>query len=113
MLDFRQLKTFRTVVDLKNFTRAAAELGYSQSSVTIHIQALERELGTPLIERRRFSRKIVLTNAGRRVFDYAGRLLALAEEAKAAAREDASGRSSHADRQSGPVLPIGSRRSAH
>jgi len=69
-----------------NFTRAAAELGYSQSSVTHHIQVLERSLGTLLLERSRFS-KAVLTEAGRRVFDHAERLLALVEEIQAAARK--------------------------
>ena len=86
MLDLRQLKSFRAVVRLKNFNRAAAELGYSQPTITQQIQALERELGAPLIERSRFSRELVLTEAGRCVFDYAEKLLALAEETKAAAR---------------------------
>ena len=84
MLDLRQLKTFRVVVTRKSFTGAAVELGYSQPTVTIHVKSLERELGTALIERRRFSREVVLTTAGHRVFEYAGRLLALADETKAA-----------------------------
>jgi DNA-binding transcriptional LysR family regulator len=83
MLNLLQLKTFHAVVRRKSFTRAAAELGYSQSSVTTHVKALERELGAPLIEHCRFSRTVVLTDAGRRVFTYAGKILALAEETKA------------------------------
>jgi len=67
-----------------NFTRAAVELGYSQSSVTHHVQALERELGAALLKRYRFSRTVQLTEAGRRTLDYAERLLALAYETKAA-----------------------------
>ena len=59
-------------------------LDYSQSSVTHHIKGLERELGVRLFDRFRFARTIVLTDAGRRVYLYAKRLLALAEEAKAA-----------------------------
>lgn len=86
MLHLQHLKTFHTVVNRKNFTRAAADLGYSQATVTIHVKALERELGAALVEHRRFSRKLVLTSAGRRVFEYAGRLLALAAETKAAVR---------------------------
>jgi DNA-binding transcriptional LysR family regulator len=84
MLDLQKLETFRVVAQTHNFTRAAAELGYSQSSVTGHIQALERELGAALFERYRFSRTVVLTKAGRRTLEYAGRLLALEEEARAA-----------------------------
>ncbi len=86
MLDLQHLKTFRAVVNRKNFTRAAADLGYSQATVTIHVKALERELGAVLVEHRRFSRNFVLTSAGRRVFEYAGRLLVLAAETKAAVR---------------------------
>jgi DNA-binding transcriptional LysR family regulator len=65
-----------------SFTRAAVELGYSQSSVTTQIKALERELGAPLFDR--FTKKVALTEVGQRTFEYAGRLLALADETKAA-----------------------------
>jgi DNA-binding transcriptional LysR family regulator len=82
VLDLLKLKTFQVVAATKNFTRAAAELGYSQSSVTGHIQALERELGTSLFDRD--SKTVMLTEAGRRTLVYANRLLALADEAKAA-----------------------------
>jgi len=89
MLDLQKLETFRVVALTHNFTRAAAELGYSQSSVTGHIQALERELGAPLFERHRFSRTVVLTKVGHRTLEYAGRLLALAEETRAAVHREA------------------------
>ena len=87
MLDLQQVESFRMVALTHNFTRAAAELGYSQSSVTLHIKALERELGASLLERHRFSKKVQLTEVGRRTLDYAERLLALAHETKAAVRE--------------------------
>ena len=86
MLDLLHLKTFMAVVATMNFTRAADELDYSQPSVTQHIKGLERELGVRLFNRFRFAHKIVLTDAGRRVYLYATRLLALAEEAEAAVR---------------------------
>jgi DNA-binding transcriptional LysR family regulator len=54
--------------------------------VTVHIKALEDELGAPLFERCRSSKTVVLTAVGRRALEYAGRLLALAEETKAAVR---------------------------
>lgn len=88
MLDLRQIESFRMVALTHNFTRAAAELGYSQSSVTLHVKALERELGAPLFERCRFSRTVVLTEVGRRVLEYAGRMLALAEEVSASVRRE-------------------------
>src|SRR5258708_5654674 len=85
MLDLQKLKTFRTVASTNSFTRAAAELGYSQSSVTTQIKALERELGAPLFDR--FAKKVALTEVGQKTLEYAGRLLALADETKAAVRK--------------------------
>jgi DNA-binding transcriptional LysR family regulator len=85
VLDLLKLKTFLVVAATSSFTRAGAELGYSQSSVTTHIQSLERELGVPLFDR--FGKKVMLTEIGRQMLEYANRLLALAEEAKAAVRK--------------------------
>jgi len=80
VLDLLKLKTFLAVAATHSFTRSAEELGLSQSTVTTHIQALERELDAQLFDR--VGRKVMLTDAGRRTIDYANRLLALAEEAK-------------------------------
>ena len=88
ILDMRQLHTFRVVAITKNFTRAAAELGCCQSTVTVHIRALERELGISLFERSRSSRRVVLTEQGTRALEYAQRLLALANEVKAVTSPD-------------------------
>ena len=79
-----RLATFRVVASTGHFTSAAVQLGYSQATVTVHIKGLESQLGVTLFERCRFSRNIVLTEAGRRALDYAVRLLALAEETKMA-----------------------------
>ncbi|HEY3440134.1 MAG TPA: LysR family transcriptional regulator [Paludibaculum sp.] len=81
--------TFQVVAETHNFTRAAMTLGYSQSGVTMQIKALERELGTMLFERCRFSRRVELTDEGRLTLDYARRLLTLADETKAAVRASA------------------------
>ena len=91
MLDLQKLETFRVVAATQNFTQAAAVLGYCQSSVTTHIQALERQLGAPLFDRNRVAKKVVLTEAGRRILEYANRFLALAVEAKAAVHQPKSG----------------------
>ncbi len=79
-MESRHLKTFRTVASSLSFTRAAAELGYAQSSITAHIQALEKELGVPLFDR--LGRRVALTEAGKRLSEYAGRLVNLEEEAR-------------------------------
>ncbi|HEY3826354.1 MAG TPA: LysR family transcriptional regulator [Bryobacteraceae bacterium] len=85
VLDLLKLKTFLVVAATRSFTRAGAKLGYSQSSVTTHIQSLERELGVPLFDR--FGRRVVLTEFGHQMLEHAGRLLAMAEETKDAVRK--------------------------
>jgi DNA-binding transcriptional LysR family regulator len=62
-------------------TRAAAELGYSQSAVTAQIKTLESLLGTRLFDRSRNG--VSLTSSGERLIPYATRLLKLADEARA------------------------------
>lgn len=79
-----RLATFRVVASTGHFTSAAVRLGYSQATVTVHIKSLENQLGVTLFNRCRFSREIVLTEAGHRALEYADRLLALAEETKMA-----------------------------
>ena len=85
-LELRHLQTFQVVAATKNFNRAAAQLGYSQSSVTTHIQQLENVLGLPLFQRERFSKTVVLTEFGRRTVKNSERLLALAAEVQASAQ---------------------------
>ncbi len=64
-----------------NITRAGEEVHLAQSSVTEQIQSLEADLGTPLFDRSR--RRLQLTEAGRRLLEYAGDLLSLADEGAA------------------------------
>ncbi|EIW15536.1 MULTISPECIES: LysR family transcriptional regulator [Pelosinus] len=61
-MDLRGLKTFLTIVKLGSFQQAAQELRYAQSTVTMQIQKLERDLGVTLFERGKSFR---LTEAGR------------------------------------------------
>lgn len=90
MLDLRKLQTFQVAAATSNFTRAAAELGCCQSSVTVRIKALEDELGVPLFERCRFTKKVTLTEMGRHMLEYTHKLLTLAEETTAAIRQGAA-----------------------
>lgn len=83
-MELRHLRTFRVVARTLNFTRAAAELHYAQSSVTEQIQALEAELGSQLFDRATRT----LTAAGKRLVGYADQVLELVEEAKAAVDEE-------------------------
>lgn len=86
-MDTRYFRTFREVAKWQSFTRAAEQLGYAQSSVTMQIQNLEQEFGTILFER--WGRKIRLTQMGEQVLRYAEQVLALVEEAKNSVTEDA------------------------
>ncbi len=78
----RQVETFRAVAEELSFSRAAHRLGYVQSSVSAQVAALEQELGAPLFDR--LGRRIALTDAGRIMLRYSGRLLDLAEETREA-----------------------------
>ena len=88
-MELRQLETFRAVARELSFSRAAAGLGYVQSSVSSQVAALERELGVPLFDR--LGRRIALTEAGRVMLDYSERLLDLAREAGEAVADAGAG----------------------
>jgi len=79
-LEIRQLITFRAVARFLSFNRAAEELNYAQSSVSAQIQALEEELGVQLFDR--LGRRILLTEAGVKLLQYAEKMLDLAEETR-------------------------------
>lgn len=85
-MDLAALAIFRAVVHENGVTRAAAKLNRVQSNVTTRIKQLEEELGAPLFVRD--GRRLVLTPAGETLLPYAERLLALADEARHAVRED-------------------------
>lgn len=48
----KQLKYFQSVVRFNSFSAAAEENYISQSAISQQVQALERELGFPLLQRR-------------------------------------------------------------
>ncbi|KQX11634.1 LysR family transcriptional regulator [Streptomyces sp. Root431] len=81
-MELRLLVAFEKVADVLSFTRAAADLGYAQSSVTGQIRSLETSLGVELFER--LGSRIRLTEAGERLLPYARRMTELAEEARTA-----------------------------
>ena len=81
-MDLRTLKTFQVAAHTLSFTQTAAALNYAQSSVTAQIKSLEESVGVPLFDR--IGNRLRLTEPGDRLRGYADRLLALAEEARAA-----------------------------
>lgn len=59
---FKQLRYFQSVVRLNSFSAAEEENYISQSAISRQVQALERELGFQLLERK--NRSFALTEAG-------------------------------------------------
>lgn len=73
-IDLRHLRAFETVVDLGTFGRAAARLGYTQSTVSQQIAALEKSVGGPVFERPGGPRRVRLTPLGSLVLERGRRL---------------------------------------
>ena len=63
------IKEFVTLAECLNFSEASSRLFISQSSLSKHIKALERELGVALFDRT--TRSIRLSGAGERYLPYA------------------------------------------
>ena len=88
LLSTRQIEVFVAIVEQKSFTRAAQQVGLSQSTVSGHVADLERRLGTTLIERDRSG--VRLTPAGTALLPSAREMLR-AERAARQAVEDLAG----------------------
>ena len=78
-MEIKNIKTFLKVSATQNFSKAAQQLGYSQSAVTIQIQQLEKELGIPLFER--IGKKVYLTEQGENFITYANNIIKAADTA--------------------------------
>jgi DNA-binding transcriptional LysR family regulator len=76
-MDTRQLAAFCAVVDRKSFSQAAERLGVTQPAVSLQIRSLEQRLGRQLLDRS--GRRVEPTEAGRRLYTSAQRLLAAEE----------------------------------
>jgi DNA-binding transcriptional LysR family regulator len=74
-MDTRQLQAFCAVVDRKSFSQAAEQLGVTQPAVSLQVRALEQRVGQTLLDRS--GRRVEPTEAGRRLYRGAQRLLAL------------------------------------
>jgi DNA-binding transcriptional LysR family regulator len=73
-MDTRQLAAFCAVVERKSFSLAAERLGVTQPAVSLQIRSLEDRLGQQLLDRS--GRRVEPTEAGRRLYRGAQRLLA-------------------------------------
>ncbi|MEK3736595.1 LysR family transcriptional regulator [Paenibacillus sp. FSL L8-0493] len=72
----------------KKVTDVAAELGLKQPTVSFHMKNLEAELGTPLFLYR--SGRVLLTDAGRALYQYALKIVSLTAEAERTVKQFSS-----------------------
>lgn len=80
-----QLEFFSHVIQEKSFSKAADRVFRTQPAVSIAIRRLEEEIGLPLLDR---TQKVpVPTEAGKVVYDYAQRILALRDQVSEAIAE--------------------------
>jgi molybdate transport repressor ModE-like protein len=80
MLDVRRLRVLREVAARGSFSAAAQALNFTQSAISQHVAALERETGTMLVERS--PRGVRLTEAGQALTRHADAILARIEDAE-------------------------------
>ena len=87
-MELRNLITFIHVAELGSFTKAAEQLGYSQSTISFQIKQLEDELDCLLFER--INHTVTLTERGHELVSYAHRIRSLTDDFKESlAKEEA------------------------
>ncbi|MEM8848885.1 MAG: LysR substrate-binding domain-containing protein [Pseudomonadota bacterium] len=74
-INAHRIRAFAAAARTGSFSAAAKRLGISQSAVSQHVAALEREMGAPLLTRRRAG--LDLTRAGASLYDLADRWTAI------------------------------------
>lgn len=77
-MDFKQLEAFVKVMEESSFSKAAEAMYISQPSVSMYINALEKELQTQLIFRS--TKEVLPTKAGKIFYEYAKNILNLREK---------------------------------
>ena len=88
-MDTRQLQAFCEVVERRSFSQAAERLGVTQPAVSLQVRALEKRLGTQLLDRS--GRRVEPTEAGLRLYRGAQRLLSLEDEIVSELQQGATG----------------------
>jgi DNA-binding transcriptional LysR family regulator len=79
-MELRNLEHFVAVAEERSFTRAAARLHLVQSTLSVSVRSLERELGSKLLDRT--THHVDLTDAGRALLTEARTALAAVESAR-------------------------------
>ena len=94
-MDIALMREFLELVHYSNFTEAARSIPVSQSTLSKHVQHLERELGCVLIERDK--QRVSLTPQGRIVAEHAAAIVSNFE-ARAQTRRRRPHRAAHRGR---------------
>ena len=79
-MEIRQLEYFRAIVDAGTISGAARELHMTQPPLSYQMKMLEEELQVPLFIRG--MKHITLTEAGKTLYEQAGKILMLSEVTK-------------------------------
>lgn len=77
-MELRTLKTFQVVADQLNLTKAAELLGYTQPTISLQVQTLEKEIGHALFNR--VGKKTFLTPAGKMMKQHVDKLFGVVSE---------------------------------
>lgn len=85
-MELRNLITFLKIVETGSFSKAAEQLLYSQSTVTVQIQQLEEELQVQLFDR--IGKKVYVTEKGRELEAYAQKMIELSQKITAIGGEE-------------------------
>ena len=104
-MELRQLEYFACIARTSSYRRAAADLGMNESTLSIQVKQLERELGVSLFQRT--SRGVSLTESGSMLLERAQRILAEVAAARRELREtrlSVSGRLAFGSTSSAPDL---------
>lgn len=79
-MNLKQLRYFQAIAEHGSISRAAANLNVAQPAISRHIQQLEHELGTKLLQRH--ARGVSLTDAGEKLLSHASFLLRHLDQAR-------------------------------
>ncbi|MBO8158415.1 LysR family transcriptional regulator [Thermosyntropha sp.] len=77
-MNIEQFEIFRTIAQVKSFTRAAKILNFTQPAISSQIKSLEQYYNVELFERG--SSGVKLTEAGKKFYEYGEKILALFQE---------------------------------